>query len=547
MTLFLSFVVALSITAALIPILARWAPSIGLTDRPGPRKVHAVPVPRVGGIAMAAGILAPALLIVNMTESLRGLLLGVLVLLVFGVWDDRANLGYRAKFAGQILAVSACMFAGHVRLELFAEVGENSLSDIASTVLTFLFLVGVTNAMNLSDGLDGLAGGMALLCCCALALLGASSDNMLVTAVALIEAGAVLGFLRFNTHPARVFMGDSGSQMLGFTMGVLAILATQNEHSAVSSALPLLLIGVPVLDTLAVMYQRLRQGRSPFSSDRNHLHHKLLTLGFAHAEAVSLIYLLQVTLFLMAYFLRFESDALVICAFALFAFALLLSLQRALRSGWRAHNATSPSAPLAIFRKAVSALPRERLPVWALRIMSASLVTYAASVIAVNNRVEQDIGLLCIATLIVLALMTAFGRDRSFKWLERAALYIGAVLIVYLDQTASVKPLLWPGFSWALLAIAGSAALLRFLLSHARRFEVTSLDLLVVFIALVMPNLPGLSQLPEALPAGIAKTVILLYVIEMLLTSDIKRPLPRTLFALMLAAIALRALLAPGA
>jgi UDP-GlcNAc:undecaprenyl-phosphate GlcNAc-1-phosphate transferase len=475
---------------------------------------------------------------------LRGLLLGVSILLVFGVWDDRANLGYRAKFAGQVLAVWACLAVGHIRINLFPLESAPDIAHIASTVVTFLFLVGVTNAMNLSDGLDGLAGGMALLCCCALAILGASGDNALVTTLALIEAGAVLGFLRFNTHPARVFMGDSGSQMLGFTLGVLAILATQSDRSAVSSALPLLLLGIPVLDTFAVMVQRVREGRSPFSSDRNHLHHKLLTLGFAHAEAVSLIYLLQGLLFLLAYFLRFESDLTIIATFVLYSVALLAGLRWALLRGWNAHDALSRSATLLSVRRFVQQMPRTKLPVLTLGVMSASLVAYATTVIAVNDRVGPDVGLLCLATLIALIIMTTTGADRWFRTIERTALYVGVVLIVYLDQTAPDRPPIFSGLSWTLLSVAGGAALLRYALSTARRFEVTSLDLLVVFIALVMPNLPGLVPLPADLSTGIAKAVILLYVVEMLLVADVKRVLPRTLFALMLGAIALRALFA---
>lgn len=284
MQLFLAFVVALSITAALIPPLARWAPFVGLTDVPGPRKVHSTPVPRIGGIAMAAGILVPAFLMFPLNEPLTGMFAGLGVLLIVGVWDDRVNASYWSKFLGQFVAVTLCMQIGDIRIDTLA-LGE--LPAGISWALTFVFLVGVTNAVNLSDGLDGLAGGMAMLCLAAIAILAAASGNTPVTAVATIEAGAILGFLRFNTHPARVFMGDGGSQVLGFSTGVLAVLATQGETVVVSAALPLLLIGVPIIDTFGVMIRRVLEGRSPFSSDRNHLHHKLLYLGFGHRTAVS--------------------------------------------------------------------------------------------------------------------------------------------------------------------------------------------------------------------------------------------------------------------
>src|SRR6201999_1134176 len=145
-------------------------------------------------------------------------------------------------------------------------------------------------------------------------------------------------FLRFNTHPARIFMGDSGSQMLGFSVGALALLATQGEACPLSAALPLLLLGLPIMDTLTVMLTRIRAGRSPFSADSNHLHHRLLALGFAHREAVLLIYLMQVTLVLLAYFLRFESDSAVFIAFCAFAGVILGLLHRATQVGWKLNH-----------------------------------------------------------------------------------------------------------------------------------------------------------------------------------------------------------------
>ncbi len=541
MQLFLAFVVALTITAALIPLLARLAPSVGLTDQPGPRKVHSAPVPRVGGIAMALGIVAPACLLVEPTPALRGLLIGVLILLVIGVWDDRKELGYGAKFIGQILAVGLCIAVGGIRIETLAIGGHLALPGVLSTALTFVFLIGVTNAVNLSDGLDGLAGGMALLCFCAIGLLAAAGGNTAITALALIEAGAIVGFLRFNTHPARVFMGDGGSQVLGFTIGVLAILATRGEASAAGGALPLLLIGVPIIDTLAVMLQRMRQGRSPFTSDRNHLHHRLLGLGFTHQEAVILLYLSQVMLFLLAYFLRFESDLVIAAAFCGFAAVLLGLIHQAGRRGWRVH---AGGARITVEWFENLGLPLQRIPELTLWVMGASMLAYAATVVLESGHVGGDVTALCLVLLTLLLVSSAPQARSSGRWLERAAAYVSVVLLVYLDETSPEKSDLISGSSWMLLGITGVAALVRFWLSPTRRFEVTSLDVLVVFIALVIPNLPGSVELPPDLPAGIAKAVILLYVVEMLLGMNLKRTVPRACLVVMLGAIAARGLLA---
>lgn len=542
MELLLAFVVALATTAALIPPLTRWAPTLGLTDEPGPRKVHSTAVPRVGGLAMVAGIVLPAFLTLEMSRSIQGLLIGLAVLLVFGLWDDSKSLGYRAKFAGQVIAVVLCMTVGEVRID--AVIAGIQLPPWASTVLTFFFLVGVTNAVNLSDGLDGLAGGMVLLCFSGIALLAAASGNAPVTGLALIEAGAILGFLRFNTHPARVFMGDSGSQVLGFTAGVLAILATQNEITAVSGALPLLLLGVPILDTVTVMLKRLRAGRSPFSADRNHLHHKLLEVGFAHREAVALIYTMQAALLLLAYFMRFESDVAITIAFCGFAAVVLGLLRLAAERHWKVRNPDGGGPLAAVARRLRAALPGSRIPQLALGTMAACLAAYAATVLGASKHVGVDVGALCLGMLIVLLLLSKWRAERPLQSVERGVAYVSVVLLVYLDQTSVDKTALFTNLSWMLLGVTGAAALVRFSLSPTRRFEVTALDLLVVILALVLPNLPGSVSLPPQLSAGIAKAIILLYVVELLLAAELKRPTQRAFLVLTLSVIAARGLFA---
>lgn len=538
MQLFLAFVVALSVTAALIPVLARWAPAIGLTDAPGPRKVHSVPVPRVGGLAMAAGLFTATLLTVALSPQVRGLLLGLLVLVGFGLWDDRVNLGYAAKFAGQVIAVGICMAVGGIHLGNLSIGFIDDVPPLISEFITFVFLIGITNAINLADGLDGLAGGMALLCLCAIALFAITSGNTAVTAIALIEAGAVLGFLRFNTHPARVFMGDCGSQMLGLSVGALALMATQGETSALSAALPLLLLGLPIIDTTSVMLTRICAGRSPFSADRNHIHHRLLALGFTHGTAVLLIYVLQVVLVLLAYFLRFVSDLDVILVFCSFAGVVMGLLRWALRSGWRLWL-LRPVAPASEVTE-VNGISRHH-PALAPFVMSSFLAAYALMVVVSSRRVGGDLGLTCFSLFLVLLVLSRRKPGQSLQWLMRAVAYVSVVTLVYLDQTIPNKPPLITTLSWTCIAITGIAALVRFWLSPQYRFELTTLDVIVIFIALVIPNLPGSLALPADLPAGIAKGLILLYVVEMLLTMDRNYLMARVFLMVTLVTIAGRA------
>ncbi len=288
MQLLLAFIVAMAVTMALVPMLMRWAGAMRVLDAPADRKVHAAPMPRVGGIAMLAGLLvALALWLPRDDPRLLAYLAGAAIIFAFGVWDDRDDLPPVMKFAGQLIGVFIVIAFGHIQLEAITLVERHPLPQWIGLPLTALFILGVTNAINLADGLDGLAGGTTLLSAAAIFLLARSAGDEGVALVALSLGGALLGFLRFNTWPARIFMGDGGSQFLGFTLAVLAVLLMQREGQAFSTAVPLMFLGLPVVDTMMVMARRIREGRSPFSADRNHLHHKLLGLGFDHHEAVA--------------------------------------------------------------------------------------------------------------------------------------------------------------------------------------------------------------------------------------------------------------------
>ena len=328
MELLLAFILAMVLTMALIPPLMRYAGTLHVLDTPGGRKAHGVPIPRIGGIAMVAGAALPLALWLEVDRLSLAYLASLLIVVGFGVWDDRADLPPWAKLAGQVLAVAIVVLLGGVEIHSVTFAARHELPSLVAVPLTMLFLLGITNAINLSDGLDGLAGGTTFLCCAAIAALSLGSDMAFVTTLAVVVMGSLLGFLRYNTHPASVFMGDGGSQFLGFTVGVLAVLLTQHEALPYSAAMPLLLLGLPILDTLTVMALRIREGRSPFAADRKHLHHRLLALGFDHFEAVAVIYVLQGTLFLLAWWLRFHSDATILATFAAFAAALLRSSGR---------------------------------------------------------------------------------------------------------------------------------------------------------------------------------------------------------------------------
>ncbi len=249
MDLLLAFILAMVLTMVLIPPLMRRAGAMHVLDAPADRKVHTRPIPRVGGIAMAVGVSVPLLLWLDIDRLTAAYLAAALIVLLFGIWDDRVTLSPGIKFLGQLIAVHIVVLLGGVEIHSLTFASRVELPQMIAAPLTALFLLAVTNAINLSDGLDGLAGGTTFLCCLAIALLSFGTDLAFVSTIAVVVMGALLGFLRYNSYPAQVFMGDGGSQFLGFTVGVLAVLLTQNDALPFSAALPLLLLGLPILDS----------------------------------------------------------------------------------------------------------------------------------------------------------------------------------------------------------------------------------------------------------------------------------------------------------
>ena len=200
--------------------------------------------------------------------------------------------------------------------------------------LTVIVIVGATNAINLSDGLDGLAGGISIMSFICIAYLAYLGGDFMVVLLSIAMIGAIFGFLRFNTHPATLFMGDAGSQFLGFWAISLSLKITQGNHEF-NRLLPMMILGMPILDTISVMLGRIASGKSPFVADKNHLHHRLMKLGFSHSETVFLIYALQACMVTSAYLMRKGTEWLVLASCLCFGATALLGLAEAKRTGWQ--------------------------------------------------------------------------------------------------------------------------------------------------------------------------------------------------------------------
>jgi UDP-GlcNAc:undecaprenyl-phosphate GlcNAc-1-phosphate transferase len=302
-------------------------------------------------------------------------------------------------------------------------------------------------------------------------------------------------------------------------VGVLSILLTRQAATPLSTALPLLLLGLPVLDTLSVIVLRLRAGRSPFAADRQHFHHRLLALGFDHHEAVIVIYAVQCALLLLAWQLRFANDALIAATFLGFALLAIGSLTLLEHRGWRWRAVGTPTHPSPLVRLRQWLLVRERLPRWSLRSAWLCMAVYLIGVALYASPVPVDIGWLGAGCLLPPALAVLWRRpDSAENWLARGALYVAVMVAVYLDQRMiTIVPLLQAA-KWVFLPLLVVSVLIALRVSGPRRFEATPLDLLLIFGALALPNLPGLANTLHSLGLSIAKLVALCYAVEMIST-----------------------------
>lgn len=528
MLLLSSFIVSLFITILLIPPLIKWAVKMQIVDIPDERKVHTGMIPRIGGLAMVLGSIASILLCCFFDLTILSYVIGALVILIFGLLDDRFDLNYKVKFLGQIIAIFFPVVLGGIQITALPFI-PFELSPYLAVPFTVFVLLGVTNAINLSDGLDGLAGGTSLLALGLIALLAYLSESMEVMLIALAVIGSTLGFLRYNTYPAQVFMGDSGSQFLGFSVGILAIWVTQVVNQALSPVLPLLILGLPILDTLMVMGQRIKEGRSPFSPDKNHIHHRFLFMGLHHYEAVFAIYVIQSSLILAAYLIRYQSDLLILMIFLSFGLAVISFFiigekkGKVFRNGevgqegrrQKSRYAFKTSKRIGKFLSSI--FENDYLGKSGYLGVAFLLPLYVISGLFFTGVVSTDITWLSMGLVAVLLMTIKLAPTAgTMSFLERACIYTAIAIFVYLFESAGIQQQESQWLMKAMLVALIIAIVLCVAFAKGRHFDPTPLDFLVVFIAIASPQLP---LLQGQLNIGLIlfKIVVLFYGVELII------------------------------
>ena len=301
------FLAAVAIVLAATPAIARLAPRIGGLDHGGDRpRVHSGPIPRIGGLAIVAGILVPAALFVGFDGPYPGILLGTLAVAGLGLLDDLRGVRPSVKLLGVGLIALIPVLGydvtfSHVTLPL---IGDHDLGWSAYP-LAVLWIAGVANLINLIDGMDALAAGIVAIAAGAFALLSASFERVDTAVLSAIVCGATLAFLRHNYHPAKIFMGDTGALALGFLIATLALDGLFKTAAAITLVAPLLVLAVPILDTSFVVLKRLKYRRPPWQADHNHFYHRFLRIGYSQRRTAAYLHVWAAMLAAYAIFARF--------------------------------------------------------------------------------------------------------------------------------------------------------------------------------------------------------------------------------------------------
>jgi UDP-GlcNAc:undecaprenyl-phosphate GlcNAc-1-phosphate transferase len=506
------FMTALFASLLMVPFLNRWALDRNLLDEPDERKVHSQPMARLGGIAICMAFLFSLLVFVDMGRELKGIMAGVLVIFFTGLVDDMFGMSAWRKLFGQICAVATTMVVGQISVTTLGNLlgtGELLLPLWISIPFTIIAVVGVINAFNLIDGLDGLAGGTSVICLAVFGMLAWNLDNREVLALSASMLGALLGFLKYNFFPARIFMGDAGSLVVGFVVAFVAIFLTQGEAGhVVQPVVPLLVVGLPVADAVWVMSSRLLARQSPFSADQRHVHHKFLSLGFEHRYTVIIIY--TISLFWGAVALLFcKQPPVLLLAGYLFTSAIFYQALRFLRTRPGLLSFLGNDSTRGIRESVTYLRVSERVASVGtlLQVMVLTYLGLAVLACSVNGGALLRLLLVLMAAGAGLIIYT---RDSSNQYL--LAMQYGAGMVIAFVVTRFGGMGVPGGLSlgqWGdiLLIAMGLLTCIRFIFRRKGEFYLTSLDYLLVGLTLVFtmaaPQLSGILNLQGVLVRGI--------------------------------------------
>ena len=300
-----ALVTAMVVALITTPVVRALAFRVGAVDVPkDSRRMHDHPIPRMGGLAIFFGFILSAIIYVEITPQFQGMMLGAVIIVVLGIFDDIYALGAKFKLLVQIVAALVAVHFGNV-IQIISNpnvLSPNPYWDLGwlAVPATVLWIVAITNAVNLIDGLDGLACGVSTISSMTMLVISLAVADGPVAVIMAALAGGCIGFLPYNLNPAKIFMGDTGSTFLGFVLAVMSIQGLFKFYTIISFAVPFLMLGLPIFDTCFAFIRRIAHGQSPMHPDRSHVHHRLIDMGFNQKQAVAVLYIISAILGLCA-------------------------------------------------------------------------------------------------------------------------------------------------------------------------------------------------------------------------------------------------------
>lgn len=286
----IAFLIALISTFLLTYPIKKMAVVFGFVDLPNERKIHEHVTPGIGGLAIFLGVLLGVLYLHPYDPRLTAIFFGAIIIIITGMLDDKYELSPVAKLTGQLLATSLVISSGliikQITLPIFGLIDLGFLS----VLITILWIVGITNAINLIDGLDGLAAGVTTIAFVCMFVMAIHDYRILAAYLCIVMIGANIGFLYHNFHPAKMYMGDTGSNFLGYMIAVVSILGLFKNITVISFIVPVILLAVPIMDTLFAVIRRFNNGQNIMFPDNQHIHYQLMEKGFSHRQTVCIIY-----------------------------------------------------------------------------------------------------------------------------------------------------------------------------------------------------------------------------------------------------------------
>lgn len=291
-----AFIVSLTISWLLVPHVRNWAIRFGAMDKPDARKVHKNPIPRMGGLAIYFGFICAVLFSTRLSTEMLGILIGATLIVIVGIADDILQLPAKIKLVGQILAALIPVMFGVQIFWISNPLGGYLYLEWLAIPFTILWIVSLTNVVNLIDGLDGLAAGVSIIAGITIFIVALKQGFYPAAVMVAALVGATIGFIKYNFNPAIIFMGDTGSMLLGYILATISIYGAVKTATTLALIVPAIALGLPIMDTAFAIARRYSNGRPIFQPDKGHFHHRLLAMGFSQKQAVLLMYAISALL-----------------------------------------------------------------------------------------------------------------------------------------------------------------------------------------------------------------------------------------------------------